>query len=681
MNRRRVAYDHAMNRPRLFVRTASFVPACAWLLSGCFEPVRGTMDAGADALIQMNDAPVDAYVLPDVWEPGMPVALYDLESTGFFDQPWPSDTRLTTTGHPDMTNFMPRRGLVGRYIDAVEAGQEGFGTMGSVYFRFGADVDVATLPSTLEASVLDDASVLLIALDEGVPMDAVHHPVVTYWEPRQTIFWPGRTLAIRAADGFPLLPNTTYAAVVTERVHPSNFVAFERDTDFADIVRGDARVAAERAVLEPALMRLAALGVPTESILNLAVFTTQHPTAAMAQVRDDIVAAPAPVIPTETWTRTTMAPTFVVSEGVYTAPNFQSGTSPYQTEGGAILFDAEGHAIQQGTFSQRFALSVPVSAMPPEGYPIALYGHGTGGDYRSFVDDDTAELLAAQGIAVMGIDALFHGTRNPMPANAPDLLFFNIANPNTARFNPVQAALDHVVQGHVVETMTVPDALYGRPVRFNTRELYYFGHSQGALVGPLYVAVDDGPRAALFSAGGASIGRTLLDKTEPVNIPDIVSALLGLRGGDNAFAIEGFTMEHPIVSLLQGWIDPADPGNYAPMIVSRPRAGFSPRSVIATQGLRDAYVSPLSTEGLAIALGVPIAEPVARLVPGLTFRGLTPRSGAITGNLPGGRTGALLQFPTQGHFAIFNVRSARTRVGAFFASLAGGGQGTLPPLP
>ncbi len=662
------------------MRMTSLAPACAWLLSGCPDPTLGGADAG-DAAIEQSDAPVDAYALPDAWEPGMPVALYDIESTGFFDQPWPSDTRLTAAGHPDLTGFGPSRGLVRSYVDAVESRQNGFGTMGSIYFRFGADVDVATLPATLEASVLSDASVLLIALDEDVPMDSVRHPVVTYWEPRQTVYWPGRTLAIRPADGFPLLPATTYAAVITERVEPANFAAFERDTDFTEILRGDSRLAAERAVLEPALMRLAALGVPTESILNLAVFTTQDPTAAMTQVRDDIVAAPAPVIPTETWTRTTMAPTFVVSEGVYTAPNFQSGTSPYTTEGGAILFDAEGHAIQQGTFSQRFALSVPVSAMPPGGYPIALYGHGTGGDYRTFIEDDTAELLAAQGIAVMGIDALFHGTRNPMPENEPDLVFFNIVNPDTARFNAVQAALDHVVHGHVVETMTVPDALYERPVRFNLSELYYFGHSQGALVGPLYVAVDDGPRAALFSAGGASIGRTLLDKTQPVDIPSIAASLLGLRGGEDAFAIEGFTMEHPIISLLQGWIDPADPGNYAPMIVTRPRAGFSPRSVIATEGLRDAYVSPLAMEALAVALGVPIAEPVARPVAGLTFRGLTPRSGSITGNLPEGRTGALLQFPTQGHFAIFNVPSARTRVGAFFASLAGGNQGTLPPLP
>ena len=667
-----------MHRQALPIVFRVLTPACVLLFAGCPTPLENPMDAGADSAAV--DAPEDAYVLPDVWEPGEPVARYALTG-GFFDRPWPSDTRLTSSGHPNMMGFMPRSGIVGQYLDTIQEEQEGFGTMGAVYFRFGADVDVASLPSSLAGSVAADASVQLIALDEGVPEAAVHHPFVAVWEPRRTVFWPGRTLAIRPADGMPLLPGTTYAAVVTTRVRPSNFASFARDTDFTAILNSDARVMSERAVLGPALARLNTLGVSTESILNLAVFTTQDPTAMMAQVRDDIVALPAPEIPTAMWRRTTMAPTYVVSEGFYTAPNFQAGTSPFTNEGGSILFDAEGHAIPQGTFQQRFALSVPTSAMPPEGYPIILYGHGTGGDYRSFIDDDTAELFAGVGIAVMGIDALFHGTRNPMPMQAPDLVFFNIVNPLTARFNPIEAALDHVTQGRVAETMVVPEALYGREVRFNTSEIYYLGHSQGALVGPLYVAVDDTPRAAFFSAGGSMIGHTLLDKTEPIDIPNIVRALLGFRGGAEAFAIEGFTLEHPMITVLQGWIDPADPGNYAPLIAQRPRVGFAPRSVIATEGLRDGYVSPRAMEALAVALGVPIAEPVAREVPGLTFLGLTPRSGAITGNLAEGRTGALLQFATQGHFAFFNVPAARTRASGFFASLRGGNQGTLPAAP
>ena len=182
------------------------MPAFA-LLVGCPTPPVETMDAGGDAFVE----PDDAYMLPDVWEPGEPVARYALTSSGFFDRPWPSDTRLTSSGHPDMGGFTPRRGLVGQYLDAVQEAQEGFSTQGAVYFRFGADVDVATLPQTLAASVATDASVMLIALDEEVPMAQVRHPIIAAWEARQTVFWPGRTLALRPADGFALLPGTSPA--------------------------------------------------------------------------------------------------------------------------------------------------------------------------------------------------------------------------------------------------------------------------------------------------------------------------------------------------------------------------------------------------------------------------------------------------------------------------------------
>ena len=49
--------------------------------------------------------------------------------------------------------------------------------------------------------------------------------------------------------------------------------------------------------------------------------------------------------------------------------------------------------------------------MPAGGYPIVLYAHGTGGDYRSFLDDGTGASLAQQCLASMGVDQIFHGTR------------------------------------------------------------------------------------------------------------------------------------------------------------------------------------------------------------------------------------------------------------------------------
>ena len=115
----------------------------------------------------------------------------------------------------------------------------------------------------------------------------------------------------------------------------------------------------------------------------------------------------------------------------------------------------DGQPVVHGRYDARFALTVPRTTMPEAGYPIVLYAHGTGGDYRSFIDDGTARRLADAGFAVMGIDQIHHGARNPT-SSSPELLFFNIQNPDAARDNNRQSALDIVQQARVVPALITP---------------------------------------------------------------------------------------------------------------------------------------------------------------------------------------------------------------------------------
>ncbi len=684
-----------MIRPSSRFACHALLASALSLLAGCPE-VEG-VDGGpsADALFvedagvgdaSASDAAGDAG-LDAASDAGPPTAIFVAPRDGddpstFFDLPWPSEARLTARGAPDLSSFpAPSRGIVRAYVEAIEREQRGFSTLGSVYFRFNVDVDPASLPGSLRESVSPDASVLLVPLVPG----ASHlepHPIVTRFEPRRTRYWPGETLAIRPADGFPLLPGTLYAAVVTRAVRPAAGGSFRRDVDLEALLARDASVARLGALYEPALEALETLGIARDTILSIAVFRTQDPTALLAAsvawVHD---ALPTPVVVADAWRARGSTATYNVVQGRYRgAPTFQEGVSPYATTGGAIHLDEEGHPILVGTFEARFALSVPTSPMPDAGYPIVLYGHGTGGDFRSFLDDDTAGLVAAAGFAAIGIDAPIHGER----AEHPDgTLFFNVANPDAVRSNPLQAALDHAAEVLAVTTMEVPIGLLerdGRAVHFDPSRIYYIGHSQGALVGPLFFGVDASARAALFSEGGSLIGYTMREKTEPVDIPALVRSLLGLPGANtaDAFEREGFTLEHPVITLLQGWIDVSDPGNYAAFAAVRPLPTVGPRSVALTEGLRDPYVSPAGMEALATAYRVPVLAPVARELAGLEFLGIRSELGDAHANLPGGATGGLFQFPEEGHFGFFNVEPARERIGAFFASLLDDGVGTIP---
>jgi hypothetical protein len=126
-----------------------------------------------------------------------------------------------------------------------------------------------------------------------------------------------------------------------------------------------------------------------------------------------------------------------------------------------------------------------------------LYAHGTGGDYRSFIDDGTATALAGQCLASMGVDQIFHGTRPGAPTgpNAEariQTLFFNFENPLAARTNPRQSGVDEAARARLFTasgaTTIVPASVSkeGTEIRFDGSKLAFFGHSQGGLNGPLF---------------------------------------------------------------------------------------------------------------------------------------------------------------------------------------------------
>ena len=87
----------------------------------------------------------------------------------------------------------------------------------------------------------------------------------------------------------------------------------------------------------------------------------------------------------------------------------------------------------------------------------------------------------------------------------------------------------------------------------------------------------------------------------------------------------------------------------------------------------DALTPAPSTEALASAAGLAIAEPVAREIPGLTLQGIESVSLPAHENLMTHAdgtppTGALLQFPDKDHYIIYFDGAVRSRLFDFLAS-------------
>ncbi len=629
----------------------------------------------------------------------------------FFDHPWPSDLRRAPDGTARFTGW-PNPSAVPLVADltAVTEGLlRGFSPTAAAYLRFTGPIDPATLPASPAETGDAAAAVQMVDVDPTSPERGSRRLVHTKWRGAvaETSYYAANTLAVMPLLGRPLRPSTRYALVATKKVRAEGGAELARSPAFAQALglapaEPSSRAAAD--LFAPALAELAAAGVPAADVAHMTVFTTDDPTAETFAVADD-VAKNVPAPSARDWIATDDVPELDVYEGIYgPSPVYQTGTVPYREkqDGGGFLFE-NGAPKLQGTFDLRFALAVPkAAACPPPGggYPVVLYAHGTGGDYRSFVRDGTARSLASECLASMGIDQIFHGTRPGAPAaNDPSrdstisFLFFNFDNALAGRTNNRQAAIDLVQQARLFTEgdASVPAAVSrtGAPVAFDGARVTFFGHSQGGLNGPLFLAATDTARGAVLSGAGSVLGVALLEKTQPVDITKLVRLLVC---GSSAECGDELDVFHPGITLAQSIVDASDPVHYASFITRSPRPGRLPKSVYQTEGVRpdgtgDTFAPPRGIEALAVALGLPRLAPGVSPVAEAGFLGLgdvsVPPAG-LSGNLAGGQaTGVLAQFAPagarDGHFVVFDNPTARSQSARFLRSLAADRVGRLVP--
>lgn len=659
------------------------------LVGGCGSSGGNAMDMGVgdNAVSDMGPEDQDVDAGPETVRAVFALPR-DPATHAFFDLPWPSDVRRNPDGTLDVSEFpQPRENvLVRRYLDAIEADTRGYSVNGGTYLRFSASVDTDTLPADALVAQLDTASVFLMNVDADSPNVGTRHPVNVSYRDEATRYWPAHCVAVLPVFGIPLEWDTTYAVVITNDVKPEAGGDYERDTDFEAILgdgTSDPDVVAARAIHAPALAALATAGVAESDILTMAVFTTSAAYNELLAGRDFLMDEyELPVADVNAWQPNASAATHVEVLGEYgPSPIFQQGDLPYmRTEDGGDFEIVDGVPVVQGEFDVRFSLTLPPDTvpMPAEGYPIVLYAHGTGGDYRSYVRNGVGAMLAEQGIAVMGVDQIHHGDRLPGGGD-PSLVVFNVINPLSLRDNARQSALDVVQQARLIDGLTVPTTVTGRaaPVTFDTSKIYFYGHSQGGVNGPLFLAIDDQAQGGVLSGAGAVFVIAVVDKTEPVDISDILSIALGLPGvGMDPFVREHMVYEHPLLALLTTWVDVADTASYAHLISTSPRAGFSPKSILHIEGTSDPFTPPPTHEALALAGRFPQVSPYLERIPDHESHGLPAVAASVMSNGNGGtHTVGLVQYDG-GHF-VSTDPPAEALITEFFTSWVEDGVPTI----
>ncbi|HEY1954551.1 MAG TPA: hypothetical protein VGH28_03050 [Polyangiaceae bacterium] len=668
-----------------------------------------------------------------------PTSLDQLTDEHFLDHPFPSDIRRDPDGKVHLSGMLnPTLNLtVQQYEDATKGLLDGFSPAAAEYFLFDGDLDTTTLPTAPTDALAASSSLQLVDIDPSSPEHGQRKLIQWYFRGAEGgLYWMPHTLAVSPAYGYPLRPKTRYALVLTRDAKGAGGGLLLPSKDMLEVLELlplEPHAQATHDAFAPAVSELESAGVGRDRIVQMTVFTTNDPTEELFRVVDSVKTDfPAPTIDPSTWTFVKSDSSKEIYEGLYgPSPNYQAGILPFKNlgDGGGFVFGADGKPVVQSTFQMRFSLVVPKQStcpMPPDGYPLALYAHGTGGDFESVWREigGFGTTLPPLCVATMGVDQIFHGARpgappqnDPNYENDVDLLFFNLFNPVAARTNGRQAAIDVVQQARLFTEShaTIPAliAKSGAEIKFDASKLMFIGHSQGGVNGPLFLAADDATRGGVLSGTGAMITVALLEKTQPApSVAGAVKTILGLNSPDYADELNLF---HPIINLAQTIIDTTDPLHYMPYIISNPRHGKS-KSIYQTEGIElgdacttdadcpaapwkcnadnvcengDSYAPPHGIEIASVAMGLPRELPGIRPIPEDPWGGiqdiLVPPDG-LAGNLAGGNaSGVIGQFPpaagSDGHFVVFDIQACANQAAHFVRNLADDPKGRVPALP
>jgi hypothetical protein len=601
----------------------------------------------------------------------------------FFAQPYPLETRKVN-GRVDLRGFPNpiNNVLVDAFKEMIGADLDGAGTNSAIYFSFTGDIRFEQAVTDAEASMRGEAAILLLNVDAASPDYGKFTPVFSRFYRGESRFLPVHTLAVAPVPGFPLRERTLYAAMVlngyglTGRNNP-----LAQSPSLREALAGKGEWADTFEALRKALPHA---GIAPGAVIAATVFKTRDVTGPLFKARDWLHEfAPDDQVEitskNQCWIESSVCTTRLIL-GTFASPRFQHGTAPYSGFGdGGFVLGEHGTPIVAGTDELRFAMSLPPGSAPPAtGWPLVIYAHGTGGSRLSGPASEGRK-LSPEGIALVSYDQPLQGMRHPhfqvepgCTGDCPSLYTFNLLNPIGARDGFRQSALDAVQLMRSMLGLRFRLTENGPEHFFDPERIYYMGHSQGSTSGPLFVAAEkETIKAAVFSGPAGGLHLSFLYKDEPVDIPAFGRFLFD--------AHEDYDLFHPLLNLFQAFVESADPLNYGRYVGLEARGG-AVRDVLLTVGLLDRLTPPLQADAFAATIGAQLVKPVYQPVPALEWLGLPALDAPFQGNqraADGQRawTAAYVQYPDDGHYAIYRNPAAQRAYVEFLATKAYGDNG------
>lgn len=352
---------------------------------------------------------------------------------------------------------------------------------------------------------------------------------------------------------------------------------------------------------------LAQAGLAREALLLAWDFTVQSEasvTGDLLAVRADALgrlAAGPPAVTLGKVERDVAAHVAVRVEGTVRVPLYVDSVEP-----GARLRRGAGGAVEpSGEAEVPFLLIVPPSALAAAPVRLVQFGHGFFGSRRE-IDGFIADMADRIGVCVISTD--WWGM------SEPDIL--SVARLIVDRTDEVLTFTDRVHQAMANQLFVAAargalaaalEREHGLPRLWEPAPLYFYGISEGHVLGGTYAALSPELERVALGAGGGAFS-FMMSRARPFGA--FLTTLVPLV--PDALELQKF------IALTQTTLDRIDPVTYAPHVLADTYPGSpAARRVLIQTGLGDTQVPHLAARIHARALGVGLIQPAARPIFGL----------------------------------------------------------------
>ena len=516
--------------------------------------------------------------------------------------PWPSSAYLRDDpGSPTGVRLDLAPGSLPVSADGVELdvapfnGREGFSPAAQIFTAFPEGVDGGNLVfhDEIARSLEDSSPTVIVDMETG-------QRVAHFAELDANAAGVPEQQALYLRPAARLAGARRYAVGIRTSLRAAGGGELARPPGFRAVVDGTptshARLEAIRARTEEAIAALEAAGVPADELVVAWDFVTASDESILATpraVRDAALEAIGAGGANLTYTIEVDEPV----DADIARRVIISYTSPSVADDDGLHRDGDGAPIVDGTSNARAVLMVPSCATPTSRAGILIFGHGFFGG----LDEAQGGYMrrVARDLCMVVVGGVWRGmSQDDLAFAATALNDVNQALPFGERI--LQGivdflALEHLARGALAEEVLVGQN--GMPV-VDPARVYFYGISQGHILGTTFFAWDPNLTRAALHVGGANWGVLFERSTNWVTFKLILE---GAYPGP---------LNHVIIQqLLQMGFDPTDPVHVSPYLLGDGLPGTPDKQYLLHMSVGDAAVTNLASELQARTMGLPVLGP------------------------------------------------------------------------